>query len=132
MSTARTAAGVLFAVLVGVQPLAHAGSTDGPSADALSAAIAALGQASPGSPGTPALDPKLGAIERSPDLGREFTDLAGAVLGDLAAAYDGDPARMAAAVEKGRSDPDGFLRSLPPATRAKLQALAGKLDSPAR
>jgi len=132
MSVVRIAAGVLLAVLVGVQPLARAGSADGPTADALSAAIAALGQTPPGSPGAPALDPRLGGIERSPDLGHEFADLAAAVLGDLVATYDGDPARMAAAVEKGRSDPEAFLRSLPPATRAKLEALARKLDPAAQ
>jgi len=128
VSLLNLATGVLLAALVAVSPLARAESPDGPTAGALAAAIAALGQTAPGSPGGPALDPRLRDVERSPDLGREFTDLAATVLSDLAAGYDGDPARMAAAVEKGRSDPEAFLRSLPPATRAKIEALSRKLE----
>lgn len=132
VSVAHIAAGVLLAVLLAGQTAVRAEAADAATSEALSAAIATLGQTAPGSPGAPALDSRLGGLERSPELGREFTDLAGAVLGDLAALYDGDPARMAAAVEKGRSDPEAFIRSLPPATRAKLEALSRKVDPAAQ
>jgi len=132
MSVVHTAAVVLVAVLVAIPPAARAETSDPTTLEALSAAVATLGQTAPGSRGAAALDPRLGAIERSPELGREFTDLAAAVLGDLVAQYGGDPAGMAAAVDKGRSDPGAFLRSLPPATRAKLEALSGKLEPAAK
>jgi hypothetical protein len=53
--------------------------------------------------------------------------VAGAVLTELAERNGGDPDRMTAAIERAKSDPEGFAAMLSPATRARLSALAAKL-----
>ena len=72
-------------------------------------------------------DPRLAPIARSAELTRELYDVAGAVLTELAERNGGDPDRMSDMLARGKMDPEGFLASLSPATRARLSALAAKL-----
>jgi hypothetical protein len=72
-------------------------------------------------------DPRLAPIARSPELTRELYEVAGAVLTEIAERNGGDPERMRDALERAKSDPEGFAASLNPATRARLAALAAKL-----
>lgn len=70
----------------------------------------------------------LAGIDQSPETQQAFNDLAAAVFSDLAAKYGGDPDAMAAALARGKDDPEGFAASLSPATRARLEKLAGQID----
>lgn len=118
---ARFAALVLVA---GLAASAAAQSMDDTSSKALGDTMRAL-EAGPG-PGQPApkLDPRLGGIAGSPEHMKELYAVASDVFQELAAKYGGDPDRMAQALERGRSDPEGFAAQLSPATRARLKALA--------
>jgi hypothetical protein len=117
---------MLLAVLA-APPHARADDLDPDSSAALSEALGSLRKTPPGKAG--ALDPRLGALEQSPELEREFSDLAAAVMTELASRYGGDPEKMAAAAARGKSDPEGFAAMLSPATRAKLKSLSRKLES---
>lgn len=120
---------VVLAVLLGT-----AAAGDPPAADdtagALAAALGALQQAGPSAAGP--FDGRLAAIESSPELSRELMDLAAAIMTALVARYDGDPERMAAALERGRSDPEAFAATLDAATQARLEALSRKVERPGR
>ena len=123
MSIARAAACITLSLFVAL-PVARAASLDEPSAKALAETLDSLG-----SSGQPDLDPRLADIENSPALTREFYEVAGAILTDLAERYDGDPERMDAALAQAKRDPAGFAATLSPGTRARLAALAGKLTT---
>jgi hypothetical protein len=125
----RLFAVMLLAVLA-VAPPTRAEPLDPESSDALSEALGTLRNGDAPKAGT--LDPRLGAIDRSPELQREFSELAAAIMTELAARYGGDPAGMAAAAARGKNDPEGFAAMLTPATRAKLQSLSRKLESDRR
>jgi hypothetical protein len=105
-------------------PVAHAASLDEPSAKALAETLDSLA-----SLGRPDLDPRLADIEDSPALTREFHEVAGAILTDLAERYDGDPERMNAALAQAKGDPAALAATLSPGTLARLAALAGKLPT---
>ena len=126
MSIARVAASITLSLFVAL-PVASAESLDEPSAKALAETLDSLG-----SSGQPDLDPRLADIENSPALTRDFYEVAGAILTDLAERYDGDPERMNAALAQAKGDPAGFAATLSPGTRARLAALAGKLPTTPR
>jgi len=98
---------------------------DRPSAAALEQALGSLGAG--GGAAIEKADPRLAPIARSPELTKELYEVAGAVLTELAERNGGDPDRMTAAIERAKSDPEGFAAMLSPATRARLSALAAKL-----
>jgi hypothetical protein len=98
---------------------------DKPSAEALEQALGSLGAG--GGAAIENTDPRLAPIARSPELTKELYEVAGAVMTELTERNGGDPARMTAAIERAKSDPEGFAASLSPATRARLAALAAKL-----
>ena len=100
---------------------------DAPSARALEQALGSLGGG--GGAAIEQQDPRLAPIARSPELTRELYDVAGAVLTEIAEQNGGDPERMTAALTRAKSDPEGFVASLSPATRARLTALAAKLPA---
>jgi hypothetical protein len=122
-------AAMLLAVLT-VAPRVGAEPLDPESSEALSETLGALRKTRAGKAGT--LDPRLGAIEQSPELEREFSELAAAIMTELATRYGGDPDGMAAAAARGKTDPEGFAAMLSPATRAKLESLSRKLESERR
>ena len=97
---------------------------DAPSARALEETLKSLGGAAAGLAQT---DPRLAPLTSSPELQRELYEVAGAVLTDLVAQNGGDPDQMSKAIERAKSNPEGFAASLSPATRARLSALAAKL-----
>lgn len=105
---------------------AHAQSDDAVSADALSQTLGSMQGLSPDAAG--ALDPRLAAIQQSPELKREFNELTSAMLTELVARSGGDPEKMTAEVEQARSDPAAFAGSFSPETRARLEALSRKLE----
>jgi hypothetical protein len=98
---------------------------DDPSARALEQTLRSLGAG--GGAAIEQQDPRLAPIARSPELTRELYEVAGAVLTELAERSGGDPERMNEALGRAKTDPEGFLSSLSPATRARLSALAAKL-----
>ena len=98
---------------------------DAPAARALEQTLGTLGAG--GGAAIEQTDPRLAPIARSPELTKELYDVAGAVLTELAERNGGDPDRMTAAIERAKSDPEGFAAMLSPATRARLSALAAKL-----
>jgi len=98
---------------------------DAPSARALEQALGSLGAG--GGAAIEQQDPRLAPIARSPALTRELYDVAGAVLTEIAERNVGDPERMNEALARAKSDPEGFVASLSPATRARVVALAAKL-----
>ena len=76
---------------------------------------------------TPAFDPQLKAIAESPDLRKEFDELAAQVFSEITQDAGGDVSKMNDVVARGKSDPAVFAASLSPATRARLRALADKI-----
>jgi hypothetical protein len=100
---------------------------DAPNARALEQAIGSLG--SGGGAAIERQDPRLAPIARSPELTQELYDVAGAVLTEIAERNGGDPERMNDALARAKSDPEGFVASLSPATRARVSALAAKLQA---
>ena len=74
------------------------------------------------------LDPRLGAIEQSPELRREFNELTNAMLTEMVERSGGDPDKMSDEVERARSNPAGFADGFSPETRARLEALSRKLE----
>jgi hypothetical protein len=120
---------LLAVVLVGsllAFPMTGRADPADPNDQALSAALGALKQAGPDAGG--ALDPRLGALQGSPELQEELQDLMAAIFTELVASTDGDPTAMSDAVSRGKSDPEAFANRLSPATRKKLEALAKKLE----
>ncbi len=125
MTISRVA--ILFALSIGlgVRPgVAHA--LDDPSSRALSETLRSLGKGGSGKKAPP-LDPRLAPLEQSPESMEELYAVAGAVLEELAREYDGDPEKMSQALERGKTDPEGFAKGLSPATRKRLEKLAGTL-----
>jgi hypothetical protein len=118
-----TLALALVAVLA---PAAAHAQSDTDSADALSQTLGSMQGLSPNAAGS--LDPRLGAIEQSPELRREFNELTNAMLTELVQRSGGDPDQMNAEVERARSDPAAFAESFSPSTRARLEALSRKLE----
>src|SRR4030095_5594056 len=96
---------------------APAGPLDASSAGALEQALGSV-RAGGGAP-IEQQDPRLAPIARSPELTREMYEVAGAVLTELAERNGGDPERMNEALARAKSDPEGFVASLSPATRAR-------------
>jgi hypothetical protein len=110
--------------------VAGAQGLDAASADALSAALGSL-QAEAATGKVPNVDPRLGAVNDSPELNRELYDLAAQVFTEITQQAGGDPTAMSAALARGRSDPAALARSLSPETQARLRALAAKLSATA-
>jgi hypothetical protein len=73
----------------------------------------------------PGADPRLGSVASSSDL----YEVAGEVFRELTERHGGDPAKMSAALERAKKDPEGFAASLSPSTRARLKALADKVPA---
>ena len=73
----------------------------------------------------PGADPRLGSVGSSSEL----YEVAGEVFRELAERHGGDPAKMSAALERAKKDPEGFAASLSPSTRARLKALAAKVPA---
>jgi hypothetical protein len=96
------------------------------TSEALTATLGSLRQTPPDAAGP--LDERLGALQSSPELQKELSDLTAAIFTELVASTDGDPAAMAEIVGNGKSDPEGFAKRLSPETRKKLEALARKLE----
>ena len=121
-----------FILIAGLVTSAGAQALDDASSKALADTLRSL-EAGPG-PGQPApkLDPRLGSIAGSPEHMKELYAVASDVFQELAAKYGGDPDKMAEALERGRSDPEGFAAALSPATRARLRALADGAGSTAK
>ncbi len=115
-----------LALVTMLAPAAHAQSEDSESADALAQTLRSMQGMSPDAAG--ALDPRLGAINESPELKKEFNELTSAMLTELVERSGGDPSKMSDDVERGRSDPAAFAASLSPETRARLEALSRKLE----
>jgi hypothetical protein len=97
--------------------LARAGSPGDVGADGLTGGAPAA---------MPPGDPRLGAIGGS----QELYDLAQQVMSELVQRYGGDPEKMNQALARAKNDPEGFAKSLSPATRARLKALANKVPDP--
>ncbi|HEV7731594.1 MAG TPA: hypothetical protein VGR62_05495 [Candidatus Binatia bacterium] len=123
MRLPRLLAGLAIGVLVTATG-ARAEPLDDPSSDALANTLGTLKGGARAEP----LDPRLGAIDGSPENQREFNDLAAAIFSDLAARYDGDPDKMSEALARGKADPEGFADSLSPATRKRLDALSHQVE----
>lgn len=96
------------------------------TADALAATLGSLRQTPPDAAGP--LDDRLGALQTSPELQKELSDLTAAIFTELVASTDGDPAAMAEIVGNGKTDPEAFAKRLSPETRKKLEALSKKLE----
>jgi len=79
--------------------------------------------------GSPSSDPHLKALTESPELTQEFYELAAQIFSELVENAGGDVGRMNEAVTRGQSDPAAFAASLSPATRARLQALADRIEA---
>jgi hypothetical protein len=97
---------------------------DAPSAQALSQTLQALQGG-----GSLQLDSRLRGIQDSPELTKEFNELAAAIFTEVTEHGGGDPERMSESLARAKSDPAGFVATLSPATRARLTALVGKLSS---
>jgi hypothetical protein len=115
----------------------RADSLDAASADALGNTLRMLEDpvTRPGADrgtGMPALDPKLKAVTESPELNRELYELAAQIFSEIAQSTGGDVEKMNAMVARGKSDPTAFAASLSPATRARLRALADKIEAAKR
>jgi hypothetical protein len=76
---------------------------------------------------TPAFDPQLKALAESPELSKEFYELAAQVFSEITQDAGGDVSKMNEGVARGKSDPAAFAASLSPATRARLRTLADKI-----
>jgi hypothetical protein len=100
---------------------------DAPSSAALGQVLGSL--AGGGGGAIEAQDPRLAPIARSPELTREFYEVAGAVMTEITEKQNGDPVRMTEALTRAKADPEGFVAALSPATRARLEALAAKLPA---
>ena len=111
-----------------------AGSLEPQSADALGEVLRMLEDPSAhGSSGgmdarTPPTDPRLHALAESPELNQEFYELAAAIFAEMTQAAGGDVSKMDDAVARAKSDPATFAASLSPATRARLRALADRIE----
>ncbi len=116
-TTSTLVLGVLFCTC-----LARAGSPGDVGADGLMGGAPQAG----GSAAMPPADPRLGAIGGS----QELYDLAQQVMTELVQRYGGDPQKMSEALARAKNDPEGFAKSLSPATRARLKALANKVPDP--
>jgi hypothetical protein len=118
----------LLLLLAAILPAraAVAGST---SNDALGGVLEMLEDPSTRSAKPPALDPQLQALADSPELSKELYELAGQIFSELVQSTGGDVGRMSEAVTRAKSDPAAFAASLSPATRARLQALADKIEA---
>jgi hypothetical protein len=124
---------VLAALLL---PCAPAESLDPTSADSLRDVLrmledpAARTGAERTGKQTPPLDPRLkGALADSPELNQELYELAAQIFSEITEATGGDESKMDEMVARGKSDPAAFAASLSPATRARLRALAEKIEA---
>jgi len=125
MLTRLSLAALALCALLAPVP-ARAQSGDAASADALAQTLSGMQGLSPAAAG--ALDPRLSALQTSPELKKEFSELTSAMLTELVARSGGDPEKMTAEVEQARSDPAAFAGSFSPETRARLEALSRKLE----
>jgi hypothetical protein len=119
---------LLFAAILPARA-AVAGST---SSDAVGSVLEMLEDPSTRSAKPPALDPQLQALAESPELSKELYELAGDIFSELVQSTGGDIGRMNDAVARAKSDPEKFAASLSPATRARLKALADKIEAQKR
>lgn len=124
-----TARHIVVLALLALAPLrvAWPQPLDGPSTDALADTLRLLQ-----SQGSVQLDPRLAAIENSPELTKEFYEVAGAVFTDIVQRCGGDPQRMTELIDRAKSDPAGFAEMLTPPTRARLTALVDQLSAQQR
>src|SRR5215510_534387 len=123
-----------LALVIGVLVLPAAvpgGPLDPASADALGDVLRMLqdptARSGQGGVRTPPMDPRLQALAESPELNREFYELAADIFSEITQAAGGDVSKMNEAVARAKSDPAAFAASLSPATRARLRALADEI-----
>ncbi|MCW5891056.1 MAG: hypothetical protein KIT14_10955 [bacterium] len=126
MRTRSLVAAALTGVLLAFPHRGAAEPTDPVVSDALAATLGSLRQTAPDAAGPQ--DERLGALQTSPELQQELSDLTAAIFTELVASTGGDPTAMTAIVGSGKSDPEAFAQRLSPETRRKLEALAKKLE----
>jgi len=127
----------LLLTLVGGAP-AGAQSLDPAASEALATTLRVLldpalrGAAIAGNPSASAADQQVRSLAGSDALAQEVFALAADVFRDLAQAAGGDATAMAQALDRGRTDPNGFAATLRPPTLERLRQLSIKISDQRR
>ena len=125
-------------VLLGTVTPIHAQGLDPASAAALAETLKALANPNGGSLplGTDAaaaeIDRQVKSIAGSPQLTQEVYNLAARVLAELVQSTGGDVRKLSDALERARSDPEGFAATLSPPTLQQLRELSDKIGGAKR
>jgi hypothetical protein len=131
-------AGLTVSLLLALTPAPlHSQALDPISTEALEATLqmltdpAARGQVIAHDPNAAEVDRQVQQVAGSSAVAQEIYGLAAEVFADLARNFDGDPRRMAEALDQAKSDPAAFAAMLRPETLERLRTLSSKIsDAP--